>query len=261
MYYSKSGMPEENELVICTVTNVHYNSVFCKLDEYGKSGMIHISEVSPGRIRNIRDYVQEGKKVICKILKLDKEKGHIDLSLRRVTEGQRREKNAEIKQEQKAEKLLEHYAKTDAKIDAEKLYKLLAPPMLKEYEYIFQTFEDVVAGEIVLEALGVPKEHAGKLTELIKEKIPPKRVQIQGKLTLITYNENGLQLIKDALVAAENAPGSDVSYLGNATYRVVITADDYEHAEAALEQAVSGAKKIINEQGPGKAEFVREEKK
>ena len=51
MLYKKQGMPDEDEIVLCTVTAVHHHSVFAKLDDYGKTGMIHISEVSPGRIR------------------------------------------------------------------------------------------------------------------------------------------------------------------------------------------------------------------
>ena len=58
MLYQKKGLPEESELVICTVTKIQYHSVFVKLDEFNHSGMIHISEISPGRIRNIGDYVK-----------------------------------------------------------------------------------------------------------------------------------------------------------------------------------------------------------
>ena len=85
MLLKKEGFPEEDELVMCTVTQVQFHSVFVTLDEYDKGGMIHISEVSPGRIRNIRDFVREGKKIVCKVLRVNEEKGHIDLSLRRVT--------------------------------------------------------------------------------------------------------------------------------------------------------------------------------
>jgi len=86
MLLNKKGFPEEGELVLCKVTKVSYNSVFANLEEYGKHGMIHISEVSPGRIRNLNDYVKLGKMVVCKILRVNQEKGHIDLSLRRVNE-------------------------------------------------------------------------------------------------------------------------------------------------------------------------------
>ena len=76
-------MPEEGEIVLCTVKKILYHSIFATIDEYETlEGMLHISEVSPGRIRNIRDFVKEGKQIVCKVLKVDKVKGHIDLSLR-----------------------------------------------------------------------------------------------------------------------------------------------------------------------------------
>ena len=91
MLLKKRGYPPEDSLVLVTVTKVNPNSVFVTLDYYeNRPGLIHISEISPGRIRNIRDFVIEGKKVVCKVLKIDQTKGHIDLSLRRVTEIQRR---------------------------------------------------------------------------------------------------------------------------------------------------------------------------
>ncbi|TAL53018.1 MAG: S1 RNA-binding domain-containing protein, partial [Nanoarchaeota archaeon] len=97
MLLQKKGFPPESELVLCTVTNVQGHSVFVKIEDYGISGMIHISEVAPGRIRNIRDYVKEGKLIVCKVLRVNKERGHVDLSLRRVTESQKRAKIADRK--------------------------------------------------------------------------------------------------------------------------------------------------------------------
>ena len=85
MLQKKKGFPESDELVFCTVTSVQSHSVFVKLEEYGVGGMIHISEVAPGRIRNIRDFVVENKPVVCKVTSINQERGHIDLSLRRVT--------------------------------------------------------------------------------------------------------------------------------------------------------------------------------
>ena len=136
MYYRKSGYPSEHEIVLRTVTKVLYHSVFASLDEYDKQGMLHISEIAPGRIRTLRDYVKEGKKIICKILKVNLEKGHIDLSLRRVNESQRREKNSQIKQEIKAEKIIENIAK-DLKLDKVKLYDQISEKIFEKYEFIF----------------------------------------------------------------------------------------------------------------------------
>ena len=133
MLLLKEGFPEEDELVLCTVINIHYHSVFVKLDEYGKTGLIHISEISPGRIRNIRDFVVEGKKIVCKVLKIDKKKGHIDLSLRRVNENQRKKKVNELKQEQKAEIIIEQVAKNNG-LESKKLYYQLTEKIFEKYD-------------------------------------------------------------------------------------------------------------------------------
>src|SRR3990167_8454684 len=108
MLFKKHRFPDLNETVICIVKKVLPHSVFCSLDEYDKEGMIHISEIAPGRIRNIRGYVAEGRKVTCKILSIDREKLHINLSLRRVTQSQKIKKQQEFKQEERAAKLLEN---------------------------------------------------------------------------------------------------------------------------------------------------------
>ena len=92
MFYKREGILEQDEIVLCKVTKIYPNSVFVQLLEYNDSGMVHISEVSPGRIRNLRDYVSIGRQIVCKVLRIDRERGHIDLSLRRVNSNQRKEK-------------------------------------------------------------------------------------------------------------------------------------------------------------------------
>ena len=87
MFYKKPGKPEIGELVVCTVRKILPHSVFVSIDEYQNlEGMNHISEISPGRIRNLRDYVIEGKTIVCKVLNINQQ-GNIDLSLRRVGTG------------------------------------------------------------------------------------------------------------------------------------------------------------------------------
>ncbi len=238
MLYRKQGYPEEDELVLCTVTKIHYHSVFCTLDEYGKSGMIHISEVSPGRIRNIRDYVQEGKKVVCKVLRVDEEKNHIDLSLRRVTEAQRKAKISMIKQEQRAEKIIASLAERLG-TDVSKLYKEVTDALFKHYDMLFLAFEDVVENDASLEKHGLKKEIAKPLEELVKEKIKPKQVTIKGLLTLSSFAEDGVEVIRKLLAKAEKVEGVSIRYAGGGTYRVLVTAPDYKQAEKHLEEALS----------------------
>lgn len=233
MLYRKEGFPEEDEFVFCAVTKIQYNSVFVNLDEYDKVGMIHISEISPGRIRNIRDFVKEGKKIVCKVLRVNKEKGYIDISLRRVTESQRRSKMSEVQQEQKAEKILEIIAK-ELNIDLKKLYDDISKKIFEKYPLIYICFEDVANNKFNLEDLKIEKRVEKSLTELIKQRIKPKEVKIGALLFLQSYKPEGVNDIKDILKKIEK--NSEVLYEGAGRYRITVTSDNYKDAEKVLKK-------------------------
>lgn len=239
MLYRKDGLPDENELVMCTVTNIHFHSVFCNLDEYGKTGMIHISEVSPGRIRNIRDFVKEGKKIVCKVLRINQEKGHIDLSLRRVNEGQRREKVNQLKQEQVCEKIVEQVAKKH-KVDLKKLYTEIGKQLFETYDGLFPCFEEVSLGETNLEKLGIKKDIAKELTELIEQRIKPEEITLSGDLTLTSYAPNGAEIIKDAIKKGMDTKGDiTIKYKGAGLFHVDVKDIDPKQAQKTLNQITS----------------------
>ncbi len=55
----------------------------------GKTGMVHISEIAPTFVKEIRDYVTENQVVKVKILSIGQD-GRISLSMKRVAENGRR---------------------------------------------------------------------------------------------------------------------------------------------------------------------------
>jgi translation initiation factor 2 subunit 1 len=246
MLSEKKGFPEDGEIVLCTVTRVDKHSVFANLDEYGRSGLIHISEVSPGRIRNIRDFVREGKKVVCKVLKVDEAKGHIDLSLRRVNLAQKKEKLSHIKQEQTAEKIIEIVA-NKLKKDKNDLYKQISESVLKSYDSLFASFQAIVNNETTFDELGLDKEISKDLTQAIKQRIKPLEVEVRARLKLSSPASDGVNIVKQALKKAlEASQDVKIKYLGSGKYGVVATAQNYKKAnefiEKALNQAVSHIK-------------------
>ena len=84
------GFPENGELVVCTVTSVKNFGAFVTLDEYdNKEGFIHVRDVATGWVKYIRDYIREGQKIVCKVLGVDSQKGHTDLSLKSVNDHQK----------------------------------------------------------------------------------------------------------------------------------------------------------------------------
>ncbi len=240
MLYKKQGFPEPSEIVLCTVKKILNNSVFVDLDEYeNKEGIIHISEIAPGRIRTIREYVREGKKIVCKVLRINQVHSNIELSLRRVNMMMRLKKNEEFMLEQKSEKMLEYIAKT-MKTTLEDLYKRVSPAIIKEYGSLNACFQEVSEqGENVLTKLGIEKAVASKLTEIIKQRIKAPEVHIAKIIAVKNSNPEGITAIKTSFQKAiEHAKEKKyiitALYLGSPRYRLSIVSTDFKKAEADL---------------------------
>lgn len=249
MFYKKKGLPGEGEYILCTVKKILFHSVFVSLDEYQhKEGMIHISEVSPGRIRNLRDYVKEGKKLVCKVLRVKHDRGQVDLSLRRVSVAMRKKKNAELKQEQKAEKIMEIVAKK-MNIDMKALYENFGNKIWEEYGSLNQFFQDVTSDEASLEDF-VPQKYISSLAEVIKEKIKLQTIEIERNLELRSESSNGIELIKETLKKAIELAKSKnydvkISYISAPHYNIKVSSLDYKDAERAMEEVTSAAIEFI----------------
>ncbi|MBI2573691.1 S1 RNA-binding domain-containing protein [Candidatus Woesearchaeota archaeon] len=260
MLYKKIGYPPEEEIVLCKVTKLLPNSVFVDLLEYEqRSGLVHISEVAPGRIRNLRDYVSQDRQIVCKVLKVYKDRGHIDLSLRRVNSTERRQKLDEIKQELKAEQLLVNIAKK-LKRSAEEIYKEISPKILKDYAYIHLCFRDIVSGEVTLESLGIKKQLADEITEAVIDKFKPKTIILTGEIRLSTFATAGVEKIKQTLHSIEKISDTiSLSYLGAGRYKLTIEDFDYKPAEQTLKKIQDLVEKFIDKVSTGSVEREKAE--
>src|SRR3989344_4086814 len=253
--YKKKGFPQEGEILLCTVKKILPHSVFVNLDEYiDKEGLIHISEISPGRIRTLSDFVKEGKKIICKVLKVDKEKGHIDLSLRRVTTSVKVNKLTEIKQEEKSEKLLK-LTGLKLKKTLQEMYKEVGYNILEQYGSLNQFFQDISKDKAP--EIEIPKKTLEIITEIVKEKIKPQELKISGSLTLMDFKPNGIENIKKALLSTAEDKNIKIRYTSAPKYRVEVTSTDYKTAENILKNIVDKIIKEITKLG-GTGEFQKD---
>lgn len=262
MLLKKDGFPEEGELLLCTVTKIFGHSIFASLDEFNnRQGMINISEVSPGRIRNLRDFVVEGKKIVCAVLRVNREKGHIDLSLRRVNDNQKRRKIEQIQIETKAEKIIEHVAK-ELHLDLISFYKDIMAKISKDYTMLSSCFTDIVNSDLKLKNYGIRDDIANKLTEIVKERIKPPKITISGSLAIRILSPNGIEVIKEALKKAEDIgkDAVDIKYLGGGSFNLIVTAPDYKKGEKILKDCLDSLTKVI-ETNKGTAIFKRKDDK
>ncbi|HDI07498.1 MAG TPA: translation initiation factor IF-2 subunit alpha [Candidatus Bathyarchaeota archaeon] len=257
----KPEWPEPGDLVIGTVKKVTEYGAYVMLDEYGKEGLLHRSEVSSSWIRNIRNFVREGQKLVLKVLRVDPEKRHIDLSLRRVTKRERIEKILIWKQERKAEGLLKTTAEKLG-IPPEEVYEKAGAVLEKEFGTVYSGLQKLAReDETMLLKIGVPKKIAAVLTELAKEKIRVPMVKIKGIFELECKKPDGVNQIRDALLTAKKAEAPDAKIrlytVAAPKYCIEVQAEDYKTAEAILRKAVDNVLKTITKAG-GQGSFKRE---
>ncbi len=252
--------PSEGELVLGHVQTVKDFGAFIQLEEYeDKVGFIHISEISSGWVKRIRDHIREGQKRVCKVLRVDRSQGHIDLSLKQVNEHQRREKIQAWKNHQKAEKLLSIVAE-EMGWTIDDCYEKFAYDLIDELGSLYDAFEMCTINEDALKEAGFQGEWVDTFTKIARENISPPYVSITGYLELSSRDKVGVDHVREALQTFEDQGESkvEVSYMAAPKYRVEVRSTDYKLAEDVFETQAKEAVKQMEKLG-GTGKYYRKE--
>jgi len=220
---------EEGDVALCTVDRIVGTIVFVKIQGNGEGNII-TSEIAPGRIRNLRDYVRPGKKIVCKVLRVRPR--HIDLSLRRVTGKERKQVTDEYKLEKSSESILKSVLKNKAKEIVEEI---------KKQERLNEFLQRVKEKPKELEKL-IGKTDAKKILEIL-QKQKTKEAIIKKIITLKTTKPDGLTIIKKMLEIKD----AEIKYISAGRYAIKVKSKDFKEANSImqkiLEQIEQKAKK------------------
>ena len=248
----RKPLPEAGELVVGTVEEVYDYGAYLSLDEYGGiRAFLPWSEVATRMVRNIRQVVREGQKVVVKVIRVYKKRGQVDVSLKRVTEGERRRKMIWWKRTLKAATIAEIVAREIGK-DSSKAYEEVVWPLDNYYGDALTGLEQaIIYGPQALREAGVPEEWIEPLIKEARSRVEVRRVQVSGILTLQTLSGDGIERIRSILKNAEEAavkvdPDSikvRLYTIGSPRYRVDISSHDYRIIEKALRSLVETAEK------------------
>ena len=74
---------KSGKIVKGCVTGIENYGIFVSFDEY-YTGLIHISEISDGFVRNINNFVNLGETINVKILDVDEDNFHLKLSIKNI---------------------------------------------------------------------------------------------------------------------------------------------------------------------------------
>ncbi|RQH03408.1 translation initiation factor IF-2 subunit alpha [Natrarchaeobius oligotrophus] len=257
-----SGWPNPGELVVGKIDEIEDFGVFVDLEEYeDKRGLIHISEVASGWIKNVRDHVREGQIVVCKVLDVDEGHEQIDLSLKDVNDHQRSEKIQQWKNEQKADNWMD-LAVGEGIGDEE--YTAIANELIGAHGSLYEGFKQAaIHGEEALSETDLSGDEIDAIVETARENVSVPYVNVTGYVDLENPSPSGVDGIREALEAGEgngSVPEEvdlEVSYVGAPEYRIEVQAPNYKTAESHLEESADRAIAAIEDHG-GTGEFHRE---
>lgn len=233
----KYDFPSQGELVIGTVTEINPNSIFVELEEYGKTGMVHISEVAKKWVRDIRNWASEEEKVVCKVKDVNEEKDRIDLSLKDVEDREKNKRMQTWKRDQRGDSFLEDVAEKENK-DKDEVDKKIGFFLQENFKDLFEPFEIAVKRGIEeLEKRDVEKEWAEVIKEVGEENLKAKTEKVTKKLTIKSFEPDGVEKIKDSLSGVRDEYQLEVKYISAPDYEISIEAKDPKEGQKKLEEA------------------------
>ena len=253
--------PSEGELVVCSVTSVKENGAYCVLDEYSKlEGFIFIGEVTSGWVKNIRNHIREGQRVVCKVLRTRKDGSSLELSLKAVSEERRRETLQAWKNEGRASQLLKFVGEKVKWNDEE--IKQTGEEMIDAFGSMYGAFEEAAMNENSLAEAGFEGDWISVFNQISVENIVPPFVEIRARFELSVNSEEGIEVIREALSKAEELTDTEADvkvesfYDGAPYYRIEIRAPDYQVGEKTWEEVNSIVIDGV-ENGGGSASSIR----
>ena len=221
---------EIGDLVLCTVDRIVGTVVFVKIPvENGEvEGSILMSEVAPGRIRNIRDYIVPRKKIVCKVLRITPN-GNIELSLRRVSQKEKKEVIEQDKQEKSYISILKS-------VLGEKSEQITKE--IQREEKVFSLLTEAKTNSERLEKI-VGKENCKKILDIIKSQKKKKAI-VKKEIHLTTTKPDGITLIKKIL---EIFKGLNIKYISAGRYSLELESEDLKSADKKIREMINLAEK------------------
>ena len=215
---------KEGDIILCTVADIVKTTVFVET-ENGMKGSIVFSEIAPGRIRNIREYVVPKKVIVCKILSIKDR--HLFLSLRRVSGKEKKEMLEEYKKERSFQGVLK-------KLVGEKGEGIIKE--IKQTQSLTEFFDQAKENPKILEK-HFNKSQIEQIAKLLVDKKEKER-EIKKEFSLSCRQSDGIIRIKKMLSPYEN-----IVYLGSSKFQVKNKSSNLKQADSQINQILETIEK------------------
>lgn len=256
--FYENEFPELESLVMVNVRNIADMGVYVSLLEYKNiEGMILLSELSRRRIRSIHKLIRVGRNEVVMVLRVDQEKGYIDLSKRRVSPEDVAACEDKFKKANAVHGVLRHLADRKG-LYLEELYQKVGWPLYRKYGHAHDAFKLALTdGETGVkdpfEELEIPEEIKTELKMYILRRLAPKPVKIRADIEVSCFTYEGIDAIREALFAGIACGGENtavkVKLIAPPIYTISTMSLEKDAGVALLQKAIDTIKNSITPKG------------
>eukprot|EP01114_Cavostelium_apophysatum_P005745 TRINITY_DN16916_c0_g1_i1.p1 TRINITY_DN16916_c0_g1~~TRINITY_DN16916_c0_g1_i1.p1 ORF type:complete len:379 (+),score=152.55 TRINITY_DN16916_c0_g1_i1:58-1137(+) len=253
MYEQK--FPEVDDLVVVEVKSIEEMGAYVALKEYNDiEGMILLSELSRRRIRSINKIIRVGRLEVVLVLRVDKEKGYIDLSKRRVSDEDVAKCDEKYNKSKAVHSIMRHVAEGAQSqglpnSQLEELYSKVAWPLYKKFGHAYDAFKIAMNDPNVLNDLNLETPVYDLVVKNIKRRLTPQPIKVRADLEVTCFSYEGIEAIKAALKRGEDTSSQDtpvsIKLVAPPLYVAVTSAIQKDSAIAALNTAIEAIKDEI----------------
>ncbi|XP_062506490.1 eukaryotic translation initiation factor 2 subunit 1-like [Corticium candelabrum] len=249
--------PEVDDVVMVNVRSIADMGAYVSLLEYNDiEGMILLSELSRRRIRSINKLIRVGRNECVVVIRVDKEKGYIDLSKRRVSADEVAKCEDKYNKAKTVNQILRHVAST-LTYENEQLEELYTKTAWKFEEKTgiagssYEVFKKAVGDVTILDGLGLTDEEKELLVTNIKRRLTPQAVKIRADIEVACYGYEGVDAVKASLREGLNQSKESlplrINLIAPPVYVVTTNTFDRTEGVAAVNSAIQAIRNKIED--------------
>lgn len=252
--FYENKYPEVDEVVMVNVQEIAEMGAYVKLLEYDNiEGMVLLSELSRRRIRSIQKLIRVGKNEVAVVLRVDKEKGYIDLSKRRVSAEDIVKCDERYNKSKAVHSILRHCAEK-FNIPLEKLYQTIGWPLNRKYGHAYDAFKLSITDPSIFDVVEPPSSDVlDELKLYISRRLTPQAIKIRADVEVSCFGYEGINAIKEALRAAEGTSTDKMQVKAKLVaaplYVISVQALDKNQGISLLEDAIQRISETIVKDG------------
>ncbi|KAK4686539.1 translation initiation factor 2 subunit 1, partial [Tremellales sp. Uapishka_1] len=241
--FYENKYPEVDQLVMVQVHQIADMGAYVKLLEYDNiEGMILLSELSRRRIRSVQKLIRVGRNEVVVVMRVDSDKGYIDLSKRRVSAEEVVKCEEQFEKGKAVDSILTQVAKKRG-VPTESLYESIAWPLHTSYGHAYEAFKlSISEPETVFAPLSLDEDTLIELKHTIARRLTPKPVKVRADIEVKCFAYSGIEAIKSALRAGEAVSTEEVpikiKLVAPPLYVMSTTSTDKVKAIELMEKAV-----------------------